>query len=118
MWHPTWFFGACPPNGAASGCFEAERVLGGAHQLGKQSVTVLGKRRELFAIDRHARLLEPVHQLAVGDAMLARQRVDSLDPQGAKYPLLLLAVAVGVGQPLLEGTASLTIQLAPPDETR
>src|SRR5262245_22991310 len=49
--------------------------------------------------------------------MLARQRVDSLDPQGAKYALLLLAVAVGVGQPLLEGTAGLTIQLAPSDQT-
>jgi hypothetical protein len=58
-----------------------------------------------FAVERDARLLQRVHELAVGQAFGANRGVDALDPQGAEAPLLHLAVAIGVLPGLLDGLA-------------
>src|SRR6266481_3067862 len=97
-------------------CCGAERAFRGAHQLGKQCVAFLRQLREHLAIDLDASLLQTVHQAAVRDAVLARERIDTRDPQRSELALFLLAIAIGIGEALLESRASLTIKFAPADE--
>jgi hypothetical protein len=52
--------------------FHTQGALRRAHQLAKQAVAIGGEDRELFAVDRHARLLEPVDQAAVAEPVFAR----------------------------------------------
>ena len=60
-----------------------------------------GELGEALAIERDAGRLEPVHQHAVGHAVLARGGVDADDPQAAVVALLPLAADVGVDARLL-----------------
>src|SRR3954466_407810 len=55
-----------------------------------------------LAVELDLRKLQAVHELAVGEALLARRGVDALDPQAAELALAVLAVAVGVGARLEE----------------
>src|SRR5579871_5937456 len=57
---------------------------------------------EHLAIDRDPGLAEAVDKSAVGEALLARRRVDALDPQRAEGALAVLAVAIGVLVRLLD----------------
>src|SRR5208283_3564477 len=98
-------------------CFQAERALRGAHQLGKQSVALLRELRQHLAIDLDPCLLEPVHQAAVRDAAFAGERVDARNPQRAVIALFLLAIAIGVGEALLERRSGLPVEFAPTDKT-
>src|SRR5688572_25352629 len=52
--------------------------------------------REALAIELDAGVLEAEHELAVGDAVLARRGVDADDPQAAVIALLELAAGVRV----------------------
>src|SRR5882762_9616791 len=79
-------------------CCRAERAFRGAHQLGKQCVAFLRELREHLAIDLDPSLLQAVHQAAVRDAVLARERIDTSDPQRSELALLLLAITIGIGQ--------------------
>src|SRR5262249_1978355 len=56
-----------------------------------------------LAVDRDVRLLEAVHQAAVGQAELARTGVDADDPQRAELALALLAADVRVLVGLRDG---------------
>src|SRR3954468_9404406 len=47
--------------------------------------------------------LQPVHELAVGEAFGPHRGVDALNPQGAEAALLHLAVAIGILAGLLDG---------------
>src|SRR5690606_7159761 len=61
--------------------------------------------RQVLAVDLDPGLVEAVDQLAVGQAVLARGRVDARDPQAAEGALALLAVPVGIGPGALDGLA-------------
>src|SRR5580693_2735299 len=114
---PTWSPGARRFRTAGLCCFQAERALGGAHQLGKQCVALLRELREHLAIDLDARLFESVHQCAVRDSAFARECVDARNPERAVVALLGLAIAIGVGEALFKGRAGLPVKFAPTDET-
>jgi hypothetical protein len=55
-----------------------------------------------LAIDLDAGLAETVDQAAIGQAVLSRGGVDTLDPQRAEIALADLAVAIGILQRLLD----------------
>ena len=56
-----------------------------------------GDVREHLAVDLDAGLLQAVHELAVGHALVPRRGVDAGDPEPAEVALAVAAVAVGVG---------------------
>src|ERR1700756_2284577 len=58
--------------------------------------------RQHLAVEIEPRQLEAVHELRVGEAMLARTGIDPLDPQGAKVALAIAPVAIGIAQRLLD----------------
>ena len=55
-----------------------------------------------LAVDLDPGLQDTVHELRVGEAVLARRGVDALDPQAAERTLLVAPVAVGILQALLD----------------
>ena len=62
---------------------------------------VHGEVGEHLAVDLDASLVQSTHQLAVAHAFHASGSVDTLDPQSAETALLVLTIAVGVGQTFL-----------------
>ena len=58
---------------------------------------------EDFAVQADVLGAELAHELGVGDTILTRCSVDTLDPEGAEVALLGLAVAIGVGETFLVG---------------
>src|SRR5262249_62319018 len=46
--------------------------------------------------------LNAVHELRVGQAMLARAGIDALDPQGAEVAFAVASVSVGIAQRLFD----------------
>src|SRR3989475_5435553 len=55
-----------------------------------------------LAVDVDPGELYAVHELRVGQPVLARSGIDALDPQSAEIALSVAAVAVGIAQPLLD----------------
>src|SRR5229473_1748429 len=55
-----------------------------------------------LAVDLDPGLQDAVHELRVGEAMLARRGVDALDPQAAERALLVAPIAIGILQALLD----------------
>ena len=55
-----------------------------------------GHVRQHLAVDVDLRLLQPGHELAVGDTQLTAGGVDARNPELAKHPLAGAAVTVGV----------------------
>src|SRR5262249_29335741 len=82
-----------------------ELGLGAGDQLGERLRIGGGEIRQVLAVDLDARLVEAVHQLAVGERVLAGSGVDARDPQAAELALALLAVAVRVDPGALDGLA-------------
>jgi len=70
------------------------------------------KVRQYLAIDTNTALLEPVHELAVAQPILAGGGVDANDPQATKLTLAHAAVAKRVRQPFFDGFTRLAILLA------
>lgn len=62
---------------------------------------VEGEVSEHLAVDLDAGLVDEAHELAVAEILEAGCSVDTLDPEGAEIALLVLAVAVCVGETLL-----------------
>src|SRR5690625_5086480 len=58
--------------------------------------------RQNLAVDLDAGLVDSVHELGVGQAMLTGGRIDSLDPECAKLALAHPAIAIGVLQRLFD----------------
>ena len=58
---------------------------------------------ENFAVEADVLLGETSHQLGVSEAVLTGGGVDTLNPQGAEFALLGLAVTVGVGETFFVG---------------
>src|SRR5207237_138827 len=58
--------------------------------------------RQHLAVELEPGEFQPVHQLRIGQPMLAGGRIDALDPQPAKIALLVAAVAIGVAQRLFD----------------
>ena len=54
-----------------------------------------------LAVDLDASLVDGTHQLRVAHAFETSGSVDTLNPQGAEVALLVLTIAVSVGQTLL-----------------
>src|SRR5690606_9843652 len=79
-----------------------ERGLGPLGQAGKARLVVHRQIGQDLAVDLDARGLEAVNHLAVGEAHLARRRIDALNPERAEIALSVAPVAVGVLQPLLD----------------
>jgi hypothetical protein len=78
---------------------------GGGRLIGKRLETRRILHRELgqhLAVDLDPGLVEAVDKSAVGQPVLARGRVDALDPERAERALLTLAVAVLILQRLLD----------------
>src|SRR6202158_444026 len=113
---PTWSLVRGCGKGAALCCCGAERAFRGAHQLGKQCVAFLRELRQHLAIALDAGFLQAIHQAAVRDAVFARERIDTRNPQGSELALFLLAIPIGISEALFERRASLTIKFAPADE--
>jgi hypothetical protein len=74
----------------------AEGSLRLLRQRAERGDVVDGDVREHLAVERDAGLEQAVDETAVGQAELARARVDADDPQTAEIALLLLAADVGV----------------------
>src|SRR4051794_37735063 len=73
------------------------RRLPGAFRKTSEGLGVAdGDVGEHLAVELDLGELQTVHELAVGEALLARRGVDALDPQAAELALAVLAVAVGV----------------------
>src|SRR5271154_958790 len=108
-----WLFGSVQPGHIiqwlSGGGLGLERCLGRAYQFAKQLFAFHRQRRQLFAIEFNSSLVQGTDKAAVAHAMLAHQRVNPGDPEGAEIPLLLLAIAIRVGQSLFQGTARLFI---------
>src|SRR3984957_7810863 len=66
--------------------------------------------REHLAIHLDASLLEAVHELVVCKAVLAGRSVDARDPQGAHVALALLAVAIRVGERMLDPLVGVLVE--------
>jgi hypothetical protein len=64
---------------------------------------VHGQVGEYLAVQTDILGTELTHELGIGDAVLACSRIDTLNPQGAEVALLVLAVAIGVGETFLVG---------------
>lgn len=64
---------------------------------------VEGEVGENFAVDLDARLVDEAHEFAVAEVFLTGGCVDTLDPEGTEVALLVLAVAVGVGETFFPG---------------
>ena len=62
----------------------------------------LHNRGHDLAVDLDPGLQDAVHELRVGEAMLARRGVDALDPKTPEGALLVAPVAVGILQALLD----------------
>src|SRR5215470_12703757 len=78
-----------------------QRRLGLADDCLERHWLADGQIGQDLAVDRDARLAQPVDEPAVVEAERAHRRVESLDPQGAERALLALAVAIGVLRRLL-----------------
>src|SRR5580658_6428431 len=116
MWRLPHGF-QCVPKARGSGCFfHPERILRDTHQLGKQAIALQSQQREDLAIDLDPRLVEPIDEAAVRHAELAGERVDARDPQRAIIALVLLAIAIGVGQAFLKCVTGLLVKSTPADE--
>ncbi len=74
--------------------------LGQVNDLRKGGAIVDGQFGQHLPVDDNARFLQPVHQLAVGDAIQAGGGVDSGDPQLAEVPPAQPPVNVGIMQRL------------------
>src|SRR5690348_8787934 len=90
------------PRCCGAGAMLCEGGLGLGDQRPKAVRISDGEIGEDLAVDDDARLLDAVHQLRVGHALLARAGIDALDPQPAELALLRAAVAIGVAQRLLD----------------
>ena len=64
---------------------------------GKSGGVAHGQVGQDFAIEINTGLIQPMHELAVGHPVEAGGSIDAGDPEPAKIPLALTAVAVGVG---------------------
>src|SRR5579885_810838 len=90
---------------AISGCRRlrpVERRFRRRDDLGKCARLAHREVRQNLAVELHPGELEPVHELRIGQAVLARSGIDPLDPQAAKVALAVAAVAIGVAQRLLD----------------
>ena len=57
---------------------------------------------ERLAVELDPGLVHARHELVVREAVLPRRRVDADDPEAAERALLVLAVAVGIGERMLD----------------
>ena len=64
---------------------------------------VEGEVGEDLAVDLDAGLVDETHELGVAEVFEASGSVDTLNPESAEVALLILAVAIGVGQTLFPG---------------
>lgn len=64
---------------------------------------VEGEIGEDLAVDLDAGLVDETHELGVAEVFEASGSVDTLNPESAEVALLILAVAIGVGQTLFPG---------------
>src|SRR5262249_41031644 len=85
--------------------------LGQAGQLAERPRVVERQGGEDLAVHRDTRGLQAGDEAAVGQAVLARRRVDARDPQAAEVALALPAFAIGVVEAALDGFASLAVGL-------
>ncbi len=58
---------------------------------------------EHLAVDLYTGFVDETHELGVGKILKTGGCVDTLDPEGTEVVLLVLAVAVGVGETLFPG---------------
>src|SRR3954447_7139119 len=74
------------------------RRLPGAFRKASERLGVAhGDVGEDLAVELDARLAQAVHELAVGEALAARRRVDARDPQAPEVALAVAPVAIRVG---------------------
>ena len=78
-------------------------VLDFLHHGLEGSGIIEGEVGEDLAVDFDAALVDEAHELRVREVLEACGGVDALDPEGAEIALLVLAVAVGVGETLFPG---------------
>src|SRR5262245_7322165 len=74
----------------------AEARLRLLHELRERGLVEDRDVGQHLAVHRDRRLLQPVHEPAVGDPVLAGGGIDARDPQRAEFALAVTAVAVGV----------------------
>src|SRR3990172_2690953 len=64
-----------------------------------------------LAVDVNAVLFEGIHQLAIGNSVLAGGGVDARDPQAAQVALFVAAIAIGIEQALQLGFVGALVKL-------
>ena len=75
--------------------------------VGKVANSQVGKH---LAVDGHAGLVKPGHELAVGRAAQTRRGVDANNPQAAKIALAVAAVTIGVPHRMHAGFISPSVE--------
>src|SRR5690606_19369798 len=80
----------------------AERPLGLSHHRLERRRLAHGEIGKHLAVELDAGLPQAVHELRIGQAVLARAGVDALDPQRPETALPVAAVAIGILQVLLD----------------
>lgn len=73
------------------------------NDCGESLRVVEGEVGEDFAVDFDTALVDKAHELGVAEVVHAGGGVDTLDPEGTEVALLVLAVAVGVGETFFPG---------------
>ena len=104
------------PSNRSSGSRGAERALGRIHQFAKQLLPFNRKCGQLLTVQIDPGLFQARDKAAVVHVVFAHERIDARDPQCAEVTLLLLAIAIGVGQPLFERIAGLPVKFAAADK--
>src|SRR5580704_14186171 len=78
-------------------CSAGSQRFAGALSDASEGVGVVhGDVGQDLAVELHVRELEAMDELRVGEAVLARGRVDARDPQAAEVALAVAAIAVAV----------------------
>ena len=78
-------------------------LLDGLHNSLKSLRIVHSEVGQHFAVEADVLLGQAAHQLGIAEAVLTGSGIDALDPQGAEFALLGLAVTVGVGETFFVG---------------
>ena len=103
--HPTRHDEYSPVDVISARLHFGQREKVGLLHLGNDSLegfeVVHGEVGKNLTVDFDTSLVESSHQLAVAHAFHAGSSVDTLNPQGAEAALLILTIAIGVGQTLL-----------------
>ena len=84
---------------------DCQCCLGRLHQSGKGKVVANRQIGQDLAVDIHPRLVKPIDEAIVGEAMQANSGVDAGYPEAAKLPFAVPPMLIGIIETVNEGFA-------------